>query len=53
MRKLSEKVWNQENKIGDLFKFDYDILPSLIPSDVNFRHSSIVTSKNKQGKEIE
>ena len=53
MRDDSERLWKEENKVGSVFKFDYDRLLSLIPSSINFRHSELEPRKNRNNKEID
>ena len=52
MRDDSERLWKEENKVGSVFKFDYDLLLSLIPSGINFRHSELEPRKNENNKKI-
>ena len=52
MRDESEKVWTEDRKVGDTFKFDYDRLLALIPNDVSFKRSDL-SSKNQKMKEMQ
>ena len=50
MRLESERLWIEDEKVGDLFKFDYDRLLSLIPTDIQFRRSDLSPKKSKNGR---
>ena len=44
MREESERLWIEDGKVGELFKFDYDRLLSLVPSDIKLRRSDLSVS---------
>ena len=48
MREEIERLWNEDGKVGDVFKFDYDRLLQLMPTDIKLRKSDISSSKNSR-----
>ena len=47
MREESERLWNEDGKVGNLFRFDYDRLISLVPHNIKFKRSDLPSNKIK------
>ena len=48
MREEIERLWNEDGKVGDVFKFDYDRLLQLMPTDIKLNKSDISSNKNSR-----